>query len=57
MKMSKDGRMVPGTWLKEAYWPCACVRRKQNGRMSHIKMNHPTMTECGVCNAKRPPKS
>ena len=31
------------------WWPCACVKRDAEGRMSHIKGNHPSVNKCRRC--------
>lgn len=42
--------------IPEGYWPCACVRRDENGNMTHIAMHPPTRRMCKVCGSTRPPK-
>jgi hypothetical protein len=38
------------------YWPCACVKRNSMGRMTKIKLNHPSRNKCRVCGTKRDTK-
>lgn len=35
-------------------WPCACVRRGKDGKMTHIRVNSPALSKCNVCGVKRP---
>jgi len=48
-----------GAWATrqrdECEGPCACVRRKA-GRMTHIKLNHPSRKRCRTCGCERPEK-
>lgn len=34
----------------QGYWLCACVKRNRSGVMTHLKMNHPSVEHCEVCN-------
>ena len=31
------------------WWVCACVKRDRTGRLTHLKMNAPTVTVCRKC--------
>lgn len=34
---------------RDDWWPCACVKRTRKGRMSHIKLHHPSAKKCRAC--------
>jgi len=36
----------------ETHWPCACVKRGRDGKLSHIKMNPVSRKRCPVCKCK-----
>lgn len=40
--------------LREGYWPCACVKRDKDGRMTHIKLQSAKRKHCPKCKSVRP---
>lgn len=37
----------------DAMWPCGCVKRGRSGRMTHLKLHHPSRLKCGRCGATK----
>jgi hypothetical protein len=40
--------------IPDGYWACACVKRDDAGRMTHIGMQPPRRRKCKECGAKKP---
>ena len=35
------------------YWACACVKRDTARKMTHIRVNHPSLQKCDQCGSER----
>ena len=47
----KKGITKALAYVHQEGWPCACVKRNRQGFLSHIKINHVSVTRCRKCGA------